>query len=360
MSQRQRKTTFTAKGRTYNAERRKASCKTLISQLKKLQERIESNSRYFDNVHLVQNDLQVVDQLNDELEEEYQSWLSCLDNEDDVHYARQWYEERHHGIEAFIVGMKDWVSIAKDHIEEQLERSPSEQASLSVSTRQSSRAVERARLAELTAQSTMLEKKQALRNQMERLEIEEKIAIAKAREQALNEVEGRNISLTGTMPTRLPSQIIDSLNDKGTSNVGARTLPRYLPSERKDKFLTRFPDVHFTMSPFTTKREAQPTTPLRVQPTPPPIQVSPIPSSVATKVRSLVSDTYRYPRSAKLNIKLKYRHQDEHGHLCSTHRLLYTATKHSSTHYNLYPRMKTRMKLLSPPSWTDRTDLQRS
>ncbi|KAK3727105.1 hypothetical protein QZH41_017704 [Actinostola sp. cb2023] len=71
--------------------------------LMKLQERIESNSRYFDNVHLVQNDLQVVDQLNDELEEEYQSWLSCLDNEDDVCYARQWYEERHHGIEAFIV-----------------------------------------------------------------------------------------------------------------------------------------------------------------------------------------------------------------------------------------------------------------
>ena len=178
----------TAKGKAYNAERKKTKCVSIKTQITKYIKRIESHTPFYDHVHHVQNDLQVVEQLEDELETAYQGWLSCIEDEVEVSHAHQWYEEHRRGIENFKAGIEDWIVIAKGKIEEQLEESPSELPRSIVSQRStgSARAIERAKVAELMTRSAMLEKKQALRNEIERLDMQEKIAIAQAREHALN------------------------------------------------------------------------------------------------------------------------------------------------------------------------------
>jgi hypothetical protein len=244
----------------------------------------------------VQNDLEVMDQLSTTLEEEYQLWLTYLNDEEDILYAHRWYEVQRHNIDIFSVGMNDWISIAKEHIEKQLEKSPSEQST--TTSRRSSTSAGRVKLAELRTQSIMLEKKQALRNEMERLEIEERIAIARAIEQVLNEEERRSVSQTRTDPCLPLHRKDDALS------VAAKTLPLYSSSERKDNILMQssiplrarptasFPDVHFSMPSIDVKREAQPAAPLRARPTPPSVKVSPISSSTATRIR-----TYSHPKT---------------------------------------------------------------
>ena len=277
----------TAKGRAYDGERRKARCKSLLNQIMKLMEKIESHSRYVENVHYVENDLQILAQMKDDLRKEFQSWLTYLDKEEDVRHAHKWYEEKRHGIDTFISGMKDWTVMAKDKIEQELDKCPSDNAS--VASRQSSlRTFERARVAELVAQSALLERRQALRNQIEKLDIEERIAVAKARERAIIEAteEERDskpylktaVGTPETAPVYLPSQMREANEDEFSM---AKTFPGFHIEPPSFTFAT-LKEVPGTPKPRRT---------VNIDPTPSPIKMSPIPSSVATK--NPIADIYR-------------------------------------------------------------------
>jgi len=269
---------FTEKGRTYNAERRKESCKEIITRIERLRKDIETNSRLFDNVHIVENDLQDVERLVTDFQKEYEQWLALLNDEDDVHQAHQWYKENRRHLDVFIAGIKDWTVVAKEHIERQLEKTPS-QLSSTRSSRRSIALSERVRLAELEAQSQMLAKKQALRNEMERLQIEEQIAIAQAREQVFQAEEEENISQRRSEPC-LPRH-----RKYSEARFDSNTFPGFWSRDYVDdvlpSFLRQRPDTSYDAT--DGNEGILPATPLKVRPTPPTVKASPIPSSLASR-----------------------------------------------------------------------------
>ena len=90
----------------------------------------------------------------------------------------------------------DWSILAKHKLEERFKDMPNVQEASSLpsrtssktsksSTSSSARAREMMKIAELKAKAKMLDKRQALENEFERLRLQEEIAIAEAREEVL-------------------------------------------------------------------------------------------------------------------------------------------------------------------------------
>ena len=195
----------------YAIQRQRQKCGALWERIAELMNGMESLSLFVDNVNLVEKNTQELERLCAELCSAYQEWQSYLDNDTDITLAHAWYEENRLKAEKFIAGMKDWIVVAKSDIEERLEEPVSEAARSTTSSQRSSasaRALQRIKIAELTAASNLLGKKQALRNEMEKLDIEEKLIIAKARELALIDTDIQEFQqrLSRTVPTFLPSQ----------------------------------------------------------------------------------------------------------------------------------------------------------
>ena len=96
-----------------------------------------------------------------------------------------------------------WVSHAKRNIEEQLDKAShcssktksSGRSKMSNISSTSALEKERAKSAELNARVCILEKKQALQNQVERLQLEEELVVAQARESVFAQMEQDEYSM---------------------------------------------------------------------------------------------------------------------------------------------------------------------
>ena len=73
--------------------------------------------------------------MRDELYPSYQAWRSSLQDDVNLTYAHSWYKEQYVKVEKFIAGMKDWISVAQNKLEEQVVASASELGSTTSSQR---------------------------------------------------------------------------------------------------------------------------------------------------------------------------------------------------------------------------------
>ncbi|CAB4008562.1 Hypothetical predicted protein [Paramuricea clavata] len=222
----------TDKGRAYQIERKKEHCKSIQKRITKIMKTIESSITDWDNVHEVQNDLEVFSQQLVEFQAAYEAWRDLLSGQQLVPVT-DWYDEHFRIMNNCKVKIVDWIAVAKYKIEEQMDdKSSALKSSIesrrSAGSRHSStsgRARERAKVAELRAKAALLEKKQALENESEKLRLQEELAIAQAREQAFiqNDIElkreatidGMNEYLGDTRP--MPKENL--LHDQLTKNI---------------------------------------------------------------------------------------------------------------------------------------------
>ena len=143
------------------------------------------------NLHLVKAELINLNDLIEEENEASNAYCGELTSDEakDREYAH--HEERINDIRAYLHQVHAWISQAETQLTDQLERASSKGSrQLSkASSRLSARDKERVRLAELTAERSMLKQKQALTATEENLEIELEIVKAEAREKALYEID---------------------------------------------------------------------------------------------------------------------------------------------------------------------------
>ena len=261
----QRERIQTEKGQLYTAERKKSKCISVDRKINRLCSQLQELPQCLDNVNLVQKELEEIVKLMNEFHEAYHEWRDALKDDDvAITYAHAWYNERYTKAENFVTGMKDWIAIAKEKEKEmetereiQLESS-SERASSITSQRSTSsqRAAQRMHIAELTAASNLLQRKQALRNEMERLEIEEKLIAARAKDRVLSETEGNKLeafeSLGRSVPTYLPSNqplLQHDLRSDLHVNLTVPRLQRPQSKEREDQSTPRPPLVRTPLCP---------------------------------------------------------------------------------------------------------------
>ena len=128
--------------------------------------------------------------------------LNDLETEDDLNIANDWYSKQSEKINDFIEKTVRWISSAKEAIEESLEtrlqvrtrysttsrrsQASSKSASRSIAT---SRAKDKAKAAELMARVAILEQKKELEKKVEKLRLEEQLAVARVRERVFAEIE---------------------------------------------------------------------------------------------------------------------------------------------------------------------------
>ena len=169
-----------------------------------------------DNVHIVQNDLDLLNQIMGEFQRSCNAWSGLLENE--VVEAYEWYYEHSKSIIDFRIEVRQWISQAKQCIEDKLDKGPNSSISSQRSSRRSSRrskasssgsvrsalARERAKSAELKTKALMLNKRQALENEVEKLRIEEELAVAQARERVYAEAEEAEINGECLVELQLP------------------------------------------------------------------------------------------------------------------------------------------------------------
>ncbi|CAB4008790.1 Hypothetical predicted protein [Paramuricea clavata] len=187
---------------------------------------IEGSITDWDNVHEVQNDLEVFSQQLVEFQAAYEAWRDLLSGQELVPVT-DWYNEHFRIMNNCKVKIVDWIAVAKYKIEEQMDDKSSALKSSIESRRsagsrhssRSGRARERAKVAEL------LEKKQALENESEKLRLQEELAIAQAREQAFieNDIESKREATTDGMNEYLedtrPVPKENLLHDQLTKNI---------------------------------------------------------------------------------------------------------------------------------------------
>ncbi len=142
-----------------------------------------------ENVHTVQNDLEVLNTILLDFEKAYNAWSELLTEQQHAS-ATFWYDKQIETIMAYKEKVATWIIDAKQRIEERLEAKSNASRSLSGSRRSSGsrhsstsgRVREMAKVAELQAKMALLERKQALESEVEKLRLQEQIAMAQARE----------------------------------------------------------------------------------------------------------------------------------------------------------------------------------
>ena len=134
--------------------------------------------------------------LKAELKEAFQLWRTELTTEQELANALAWYDEQCERSSRFTAGIEQWITSAKQSIEEQVDKrsfyshhsSRTKSSSFSKSSSQA-RVKERLKVVELRAKAATLERKQKLENEAEKLRLEEEIAIADGREETLLKIE---------------------------------------------------------------------------------------------------------------------------------------------------------------------------
>ncbi len=139
-------------------------------------------------MHIVQNDFEAFNSLLIEFGNVYKAWKEFL-TEHERPIKDNWFDEQQRNLMNFKINITEWTNIAKQHLEDEIElKSCASSRSIQRSTRSktssnssqtlvSARAKETAKLAELKAKADVLEKRQALQNEIEKLTLHEQIAV---------------------------------------------------------------------------------------------------------------------------------------------------------------------------------------
>ena len=107
----------TDNGRQYQIERKKQQRKSKQKQITKLMKKIEGSIDDHDNVHQVQNDLQVFSQQLVEFQAVYESLRDLLSGKELVPVA-DWYDEHWRIMADCKAKIVDWIAVAKYKIED--------------------------------------------------------------------------------------------------------------------------------------------------------------------------------------------------------------------------------------------------
>jgi hypothetical protein len=110
----------TEKGRAYQIERKKQYCKSIQKRITKIMKTIEGSITDWDNVHEVQNDLEVFSQQLVEFQAAYEAWRDLLSGQELVPVT-DWYDEHFRIMNNCKVKIVDWIAVAKYKIEEQMD-----------------------------------------------------------------------------------------------------------------------------------------------------------------------------------------------------------------------------------------------
>ena len=218
VSRPKRSTKRTEKGKSYIAHIRWTDCYSLQKKVSRQIDQIVSSTENAENVDVVENILAAFRITCEELKLAVAALLSDLETDEELNVANDWYAEQYSRANNIIETTEQWISSAKNKIEDSLEsRSTStrhtgssrrSKASSSKSSIASGRAKEKAKAAELKAKVALLERKQELEQKAERLRLEEQLAVAEARERAYAEIEN------GAMGEELSTSNVPSVQPK--------------------------------------------------------------------------------------------------------------------------------------------------
>ncbi|CAH3013608.1 unnamed protein product [Porites evermanni] len=162
---------------------------------------IDSLATNEENVDVVERNLTSFRFSVEELKSGFAALLNDLESEEDLDVANEWYINQSGKINDFLDKTVLWISTAKETIEHSLEtrsqvgsiystshrsKASSRHSSRSIT---SSRAKEKAKAAELMARVAMLDKRKELELRVEKLRLEEQLAVVRVREGVFAEIE---------------------------------------------------------------------------------------------------------------------------------------------------------------------------
>ena len=208
----------TEKGKSYIAYIRWTDCHSFQRKVSCQMDRIVSLMENAENVDIVEKDLTPFRVTSEELKKSVAALFNDLETDEELNVANYWYAEQLSRMSNFVETTEQWISSAKNKIEENLEsrsiaskltgssrRSKASSSKFSVA---SGRAKEKAKVAEIRAKVALLERKQELEKRTERLHLEEELAVAEAREKAYAEIEAGSMreraSIHGSLTTVQP------------------------------------------------------------------------------------------------------------------------------------------------------------
>ena len=232
----------TSKGKAYNEQRKHRTCINFQTKITKHVNKINLATRSHDDCHIVKQELDILITLKAELKEAFQLWRTELTTEQELTNALAWYDEQCERNSRFRAGIEQWITSAKQSIEEQIDKrsfyshhsSRAKSSSFSKSSSQA-RVKERLKVVELRAKAPTLERKQKLENEAEKLRLEEEIAIAEGREETLLKIEqesnlkdGMNQYYKQFMKSKATPY--DVMSVPSASKISSTSLPTYTPS----------------------------------------------------------------------------------------------------------------------------------
>ena len=191
----------TEKGKAFIAHVRWTDCQTLFRRIQRQMKEIDSLATNEENVDVVERNLTSFRFSVKELKSGFAALLNDLESEEDLDVANDWYINQTGKINDFLDKTVLWISTAKETIEHSLQKrsqvgsiystSHRSKASSRYSSRSitSSRAKEKAKAAELMARVAMLDKRKELELRVEKLRLEEQLAVARVREGVFAEIE---------------------------------------------------------------------------------------------------------------------------------------------------------------------------
>ena len=211
---------LTEKGRLYVAEMRWQDCFRLQKKITtkiNLVDKLTATTEKRSAVEAHMEDLML---LFRKIPEVQQAWLSKLEEEEQKAYAVAWLDEQTRRVREFEIEISEWLANAKSEDLKEVRSTTSKSSRRSTRTyrslrsTESARARERAKAAELMAKVSFLEKKQALRNQAEKLELEEQLSIAQAKEQTYAELEDEEFPDRIQILEEIPPPVLPSASEE--------------------------------------------------------------------------------------------------------------------------------------------------
>ena len=205
----------TEKGKAYIAHLRWTDCHSIGKRVQRQINEIDSLAANEENVNVVERNLTSFRVTVEEFKGSVAALVGDLETDEELNVANDWYADQSKQINDFIEKIVRWISSAKETIEHSLEVKSQTSSKHSRTSHRSgtssrpsiatSRAKEKAKAAELMAKVAMLERRQELEKRIERLRLEEQLALAQVRERVYAEFEsGDKEGLSP--PSKLPSE----------------------------------------------------------------------------------------------------------------------------------------------------------
>ena len=102
----------TDKERAYQIEMKYKHCQSIPRRITKMMKKSESLIKDFDNVHVVQNDLEILNITLVEFQDVHNAWSNILTEQEKIP-AIDWYKEHWQRMVDFKGRMKYWIVVAK-------------------------------------------------------------------------------------------------------------------------------------------------------------------------------------------------------------------------------------------------------